>query len=174
MTTNIGIPEKHRHAVALELNKVLADEYVLYTKLRNYHWNVEADNFMEMHNFYESQADQLNKIIDDVAERVRALGYYSSGRLEDFLAITHLDEPDYTTKRDEQLANLLTDHETILQIIRTLITPFAEDHKDLGSSDFITGLMEQHEKMAWFVRSYLGGTQPGDKKRLKEVKYEHQ
>lgn len=155
MQTNIGIPEDHRQAVALELNRVLADEFVLYTKTRNYHWNVEGKNFMEMHKFYEDQSNVLDEIMDDVAERVRALGHYSEGRLKDFISITHLDEPVYTTKQDEQLKNLLTDHETIIKNLRNLITLFSEKHKDLGTSDFVTGLMEKHEKMAWFVRSYL-------------------
>ncbi len=60
MTTNIGIPENHLQEVAIELNKVLADEFLLYAKTRNYHWNVEGSNFMEMHKFYESQYEQLD------------------------------------------------------------------------------------------------------------------
>lgn len=110
---------------------------------------------MEMHKFYEDQSNVLDEIIDDVAERVRAIGHYSEGRLKDFISITHLDEPVYTTKQDEQLKNLLTDHETIIKNLRNLITLFSEKHNDLGTSDFVTGLMEKHEKMAWFVRSYL-------------------
>lgn len=155
MKTNIGIPEEDLKAVASELNKVLADEYVLYTKTRNYHWNVEGSNFMEMHNFYESQSEELDEIIDDVAERVRALGEYSQGRMKDFTMLTQLDEPTYTSKQDQQLKNLLHDHEAIIQNLRKLVTLFADKHKDHGTSDFVTGLMEKHEKMAWFVRSYL-------------------
>src|SRR5690606_10404750 len=136
-------------------NKVLADEYVLYTKTRNYHWNVEGPNFNEMHKFYEEQYEVLDEIIDEVAERVRAIGHYSEGRLKDFLSLTNLDEPTYTNKQSEQLKNLLNDHEVIIQNLRRLITEFAERHKDLGTSDFVTGLMEKHEKMAWFIRSYL-------------------
>lgn len=155
MKIDIGVSENHLQAVSLELNRVLADEFVLTTKTRNYHWNVEGNNFMEMHKFYESQYNELDAIIDDVAERVRALGHYSEGRLKDFLSLAHLDEPDYTNKQEEQLKNLLNDHETIIQNLRKLITLFAEEHKDLGTSDFVTGLMEKHEKMAWFIRSYL-------------------
>lgn len=155
MKANIGIPDEHLQAVALELNKVLADEYVLYTKTRNYHWNVEGPNFNEMHKFYEEQYEVLDEIIDEVAERVRAIGHYSEGRLKDFLSLTNLDEPTYTNKQAEQLKNLLNDHEVIIQNLRRLITEFAEKHKDLGTSDFVTGLMEKHEKMAWFIRSYL-------------------
>ncbi len=155
MITNIGIPEDHLKAVAFELNKVLSDEFILYTKTRNYHWNVEGDNFMEMHKFYETQYEELGEIIDDVAERVRSLGHYSEGRLKDFLALTQLDEPSYTNKQNEQLQNLLNDHEAIIRSLRKLITLFAEKHQDHGTSDFVTGLMEKHEKMAWFIRSYL-------------------
>lgn len=155
MKANIGIPEKHLEAVSLELNKVLADEFVLYTKTRNYHWNVEGSNFMEMHKFYEEQYEALDEIVDEVAERVRSLGHYSEGRLKDFIKLSHLDEPAYTNKQSEQLQNLLNDHETIIQNLRKLITAFGDQHKDLGTSDYVTGLMERHEKMAWFIRSYL-------------------
>jgi starvation-inducible DNA-binding protein len=156
MKANIGIPENHLQVIALELNKVLADEFILYAKTRNYHWNVEGSNFMEMHKFYESQFEQLDEIIDNVAERIRPLGHYAEARLKDYIKLSHLEEQEYTNKQSEQLQNLLEDHETIIQNLRKLITLFADKHKDLGSSDFVTGLMEQHEKMAWFIRSYIG------------------
>ena len=155
MKLDIGIPKQHLEAVALELNKVLADEYILYTKTRNYHWNVEGDNFMEMHKFYENQYEELDEIVDEVAERVRSLGHYSDGRLKDFIKVSQLDEPAYTSKQNEQLTNLLNDHETVIRNLRKLITLFADEHKDLGTSDYVTGLMEKHEKMAWFIRAYL-------------------
>lgn len=155
MKPNIGIPEKHLQAVALEMNKVLADEFVLYAKTRNYHWNVEGDNFMEMHKFYEGQYEQLDEIMDDVAERIRTIGHYAEARLKDYTKLSHLEEQDYTNKQNEQLRNLLSDHETIIQNLRKLITTFADEHKDIGTSDFVTGLMKEHEKMAWFIRAYL-------------------
>jgi starvation-inducible DNA-binding protein len=155
MTVNLGIPEKHLQAVANELQKLLADEYILYTKTRNYHWNVESPSFIEMHKLYESQYEQLDEIIDEVAERIRKLGHHTEARLKDFLNLTRLDEPAYTTKVKEQLQNLLSDHETIIRFTRKNITEFADVHKDIGSSDFVTGLMQKHETMAWFIRSYL-------------------
>ena len=155
MKPNIGIPEKHLQAVALEMNKVLADEFVLYAKTRNYHWNVEGDNFMEMHKFYEGQYEQLDEIMDDVAERIRTIGHYAEARLKDYTKLSHLEEQEYTNKQNEQLRNLLSDHETIIQNLRKLITTFADEHKDIGTSDFVTGLMKEHEKMAWFIRAYI-------------------
>src|SRR5258708_22514987 len=141
MKANIGVPENHLQAIALELNKVLADEFVLYAKTRNYHWNVEGSNFMEMHKFYESQFEQLDEIIDDVAERIRTLGHYAEARLKDYLKLTHLEEQEYTNKQNKQLKNLLDDHETISQNLRKLISQFADKHKDLGTSDFVTSMM---------------------------------
>ena len=155
MKPAIGIPENHLQAVGLELNQLLADEFVLYTKTRNYHWNVEGSNFMELHKFYETQFEELDEIIDDIAERVRALGHYAEARLKDYIKLTRLEEQENTNKQKDQLQNLLNDHETIIQNLRKLIVLFSDTHKDLGTSDFVTGLMEKHEKMAWFIRSYL-------------------
>ncbi len=155
MKANIGIGENHLKAVAEKLQTLLADEQVLYTKTRNYHWNVVGDNFMEMHAFYESQYNELAEIVDEVAERIRMLGHYSTGRLVDFLKLTNLLEPEYTNVQAEQIKNLLDDHETIIRGLRELITEFADKQKDLGTSDFVTGLLRQHEKMAWMLRSYI-------------------
>lgn len=155
MKANIGIPENHLQAVAEKLQVLLADEQVLYTKTRNYHWNVEGDNFSEMHLFYEKQYDELAEIIDEVAERIRMLGHYSAGRLSDFLKLTQLTEPEYTNDQTAQIKNLLEDHETVIRSLRNLITEFSDKHKDLGTSDFVTGLLRQHEKMAWMLRAYL-------------------
>jgi len=155
MNTNIGIPDANTKAVALELNKLLANEVVLYTKTRNYHWNIEGSNFLEIHKFLEGQYGDLEEMIDSVAERIRTIGHYAEGRLVDFLKLTSLLEPDNTPDQKTQLKNLLDDHETIIRELRVLITKFADENKDLGTSDFVTGLLGKHEKMAWFLRSYI-------------------
>ena len=155
MQTNIGLTAEHSAKIALELNKVLADEFILATKTHNYHWNIEGSNFMEMHKFYEGLYDELDETIDEVAERIRSIGLYAEGRLIDYLKLTHLDEPEYTTDQKTQLSNLLSDHEIVIKNLRKLINIFQVDCKDAGSADFATGLMEKHEKMAWFIRSYL-------------------
>jgi starvation-inducible DNA-binding protein len=155
MKANIGIPENHLQPLATMLNTLLADEYVLYTKTRNYHWNVTGASFMELHKLFEGQYEQLDEAIDNIAERSRALGHYSLGSLKQFLAITRLVEDEAPTNSKEMLQNLLNDHETIIRILRNDITIAADQYKDLGTSDFFTGLMEQHEKTAWFIRSYL-------------------
>jgi starvation-inducible DNA-binding protein len=155
MKANIGIKDEDLQAIALFLNTLLADEFVLYTKTRNYHWNITGDNFIELHKLYEKQYEELEEIIDLVAERVRYLGHNAEGRLKDFLKITHLDEPDYTSEQKTQFNNLLQDHESIIISIRKAIPKIQDDYNDAGTTDFITGVMEQHEKLAWFLRSYF-------------------
>lgn len=151
----IGISEQNRKAVSDKLQILLADEYLLYTKTRNYHWNIRSYNFNELHSFYEEQYDELADVIDDVAERIRTLGQISNGRMSDFLELTRLEEQDYTTKAKEQLQNLINDHESIIRYLRQCITEFDEKHDDMGSSDFVTALMARHEKMRWMLESFL-------------------
>lgn len=156
MDAKIGISEGHRQSVAKDLAKILADEYVLYTKTLNAHWNVEGADFYEKHKLFESQAEQLSETIDSVAERIRSLGHHAKGSLKSFLTLTHLTEDNHS-KNDSQsyIKELLSDHESIIVYLREKIGIFAEEYKDLGSSDFITGLMAGHEKTAWFLRSHL-------------------
>jgi len=155
MKANIGITDKNGKTIASILNVLLSDESLLYIKTRNYHWSYEGDNFMEMHKFYEGQYVELEAIIDEVAERIRMLGHYPEGRMKDFLRLTRLQEQEYTTVQAEQVKNLLTDHESIIINIRKVINAINDTYKDAGTADFITGLMEKHEKMAWMLRSYL-------------------
>jgi len=155
MKADIGlVPEKSQLA-AKKLNTILADEFLLYTKTRNYHWNVEGSNFMEMHKFYETLYSELAEVIDVVAERIRSIGHYSQGRLKDFIELTNLLEPDYTTDQKSQLQNLLEDHETISRYLRKDIPVFNDEYHDIGNADLLTDLLKSHEKWAWFIRSYL-------------------
>ena len=156
MKANIGISDTHLQAVAEALNKLLADEVILYFKTRNYHWNVEGSTFNELHLFYENQFNQLDVIMDEVAERIRILGHYAEARLTDYLKLTSLLETEYSNSKEKQIADLLSSHETVIQNLRRLITLFNEKYKDLGSGDFVTQLIGKHEKMAWMLRSYLG------------------
>jgi starvation-inducible DNA-binding protein len=156
MKATIGITEKNTSAVSGELAKLLADEFVLYTKTRNAHWNVTGDNFHANHIFFENQYKQLDEIIDSVAERMRKIGHYAPASLKTYLELTHLTE--YSERTNDGLGfmkDLLQDHESIIDFLRGNITPFANDYKDYGSSDFITGLLEIHEEMAWMIRSYF-------------------
>lgn len=156
MKTEIGISENNRQSVAFELAKLLADETVLYTKTKNAHWNIEGADFCDKHKFFETQFEQLDGMIDSVAERIRYIGHYAPASIQSYLKLTHLSEQ--TRERNDShgfIEELLQDHESIIIFIRKQIHSFANDFLDIGSSDFITGLMQAHEKMAWFLRSHL-------------------
>ena len=155
MKVDIGIPKAHLQPLATMLNTLLADEYVLYTKTRNYHWNVTGSSFMELHKLFEGQYEALDEAIDSIAERSRKLGHYAVGSMKQYLAITRLTEDDKATNSKQMLLNLLHDHETLIKILRNDIAVSADKYKDVGTSDFLTGLMKEHEQTAWFIRSYL-------------------
>lgn len=156
MKPNIGIKEADRQAVADQLAKLLADEFILYTKTRNAHWNIEGPDFHSMHLFFESQYEKLDDIMDSVAERIRQLGHYAPATLTQLLQLTHLTEQS-DRKNDSMgfLKELLEDHESIIEFIRGNINPVANDYHDAGTSDYITGLLETHEAMAWMLRSHF-------------------
>ena len=155
MQVNIGISQKNRAAVAASLNQLLADEHILYNKTRTYHWSVEGPSFMEFHKLYEAQYKILAESIDQIAERIRTIGHFAEGRLKEIIKLATLDEPEAPTDQAKQIENLETDHETMIIKLRKLISDFDEKYKDIGSSDFVTGLLKEHEKMAWMLRSYL-------------------
>lgn len=156
MKPNIGITTENRLAVADQLSKLLADEFVLYTKTRNAHWNIEGPDFHSMHIFFEGQYQQLDELTDSVAERIRKIGHYAPATLTQLLQLTHLTEKSNSDNDSLGfIKELLEDHEIIIDFLRGNITPFAEVYKDLGTSDYITGLLEQHEQMAWMLRSHF-------------------
>ena len=156
MEAKIGIKPEYLKEVAHSLGKILSDEYVLYTKTRKAHWCVTGADFHSKHLFFESQYTQLEEIIDEVAERIRSLGHFPPASLKEFLQLTHLSEQS----REENdsigyIKELLADHESILIHLRENIDGYANRLHDAGSSDYITGLMETHEKMAWMLRAHL-------------------
>jgi starvation-inducible DNA-binding protein len=156
MTLNIGIRDGDREAVIAILNTLLADEYLLYTKTRNYHWNVTGMQFNDLHKFFEAQYEALDDTVDEVAERVRALGGRAFGTLEEFRKAARLTEhPGAVPAAREMLGALLADHEALARTLRADVDTVTE-RKDVGTADFLTALLEAHEKAAWMLRSFLG------------------
>jgi len=156
MKPNIGISEAHLAEISQVLSHILADEFVLYTKTRNAHWNIVGPDFHSMHLMFESQYDELAEVVDKVAERIRTLGHYAPATLKQFLQLTHLTEQ--TREENDStgfIKELLRDHESIVIYIRTQIDRLAEMLRDAGTSDYLTGLTEYHEKVAWMLRSAL-------------------
>ena len=158
MSAQIGLSPAQRQGVITILTKLLADEYVLYTKTRNYHWNVVGPQFNDLHKFFEAQYNELNTVVDDVAERARSLDGNAIGTLAEFVEHTRLSEnPGQYPPANDMLARLLADHEAMIRQLRVDLEACADTYQDMGTNDFLTGLMEQHEKMAWMLRAFLAG-----------------
>jgi starvation-inducible DNA-binding protein len=158
MKTNIDLSEEQRAGVVKILNALLSDEYLLYTKARNYHWNVTGPQFHDLHKFFEEQYTELNEVVDEVAERGRSLDGWAFGTMNEFSQHTRLKEhPGQYPKARDMIANLLSDHEAVIRQLRKDLETCADKYHDMGTNDFLTGLMEQHEKMAWMLRAFLQG-----------------
>lgn len=153
METNIGISPKNRKEMARILNELLADEYILYTKTLKYHWNVQGIVFHDFHAAFKEQYEALFEIVDEIAERVRALGELSFGTLAEFDKSSRLkEEPGKNPDALGMVKQLLADHETIIRQIRKDI-PATEDLEDQGTSNFLQDLIVKHEKIAWMLRA---------------------
>lgn len=153
---DIGIGEENRKGVVAILNTLLADEYLLFTKTRNYHWNVVGKDFKERHDFFQQQYEQINPIIDEVAERSRQLGGVSVATMTEFLQNTNLKENPGEFPADmKMISNLLSDHENTIKYLRKSSEECDEKYREMGTNDFLIGLMEIHEKMAWMLRAHL-------------------
>jgi starvation-inducible DNA-binding protein len=158
MSPNIGIADNDRANVVKILNTLLADEYVLYTKTRNYHWNVVGPQFNDLHKFFAEQYEALDEIVDEVAERARTLGGRSLATLVEFQDTSRLKEhPGQYPTADDMLDNLLADHEATIRQLRTDADTVGNEHHDAGTNDFLIGLLEKHEKMAWMLRAFHEG-----------------
>jgi starvation-inducible DNA-binding protein len=156
MTTSIGIQDSNREAVCKILNRALSDTVVLNFKTRNYHWNVAGIAFSQLHKFFEEQYTLLDASMDEIAERVRALGGRTFGTLAEFSKTATLSEkPGAVPAAKAMVADLLADHEAVIKNLRKDIPVVNDKFADVGTADFLTSLLEGHEKMAWMLRAHL-------------------
>ncbi len=154
MKVDIGLQQKVCTQVSALLNQLLADEFVVYVKTLNFHWNVVGSDFYALHLFFQKQYEELFDIVDDIAERVRVFNVQSLGSCAEFMKHASLDESmGHKGSALTMLAQLCSDHEAIIQSLRKLVAKTAE-LGDEGTSNFLTDLMEKHEKMAWMLRSF--------------------
>ncbi|MEM9803743.1 MAG: Dps family protein [Cyanobacteria bacterium P01_D01_bin.56] len=155
---NIGLSEEQRQGVVNLLNQDLSDAYLLVIKTKKYHWDVVGPQFRTLHQLWEEHYEAISENIDAYAERVRALGGYPVGTAEGFLKHTTLREhPGDLPNASEMVARLVVDHEHVIRNLRDHVSQCAEKYGDEGTADFLTGLMEQHEEMAWMLRSFIDG-----------------
>lgn len=152
---HIGLDKETREKSIGCLQVLLADEYVLYVKTQKFHWNVTGPFLGSLHKLFNDHYEELAEFNDAIAERVRALGAMSIGTLKEFLEQSSLQEnPGVNPSYDQMIAELVADHEKVIQKMRT----YAEDTQeweDMGTNNFLLNLLEKHEKMAWMLRAHL-------------------
>jgi starvation-inducible DNA-binding protein len=155
---NIGLTDEQRQGVVELLNRDLSDAYLLLIKTKKYHWDVTGPQFRTLHKLWEEQYTALTESIDSIAERTRALGGFPVGTAEGFLQMASIKEhAGDMPLATEMVANLVNDHEQIIRNFREHIDQCSDQFHDEGTADFLTGLMEAHEEMAWMLRSFTEG-----------------
>lgn len=149
-----GITESARSEIAQELSKLLASNYILFIKTQNFHWNVTGPHFQSLHEMFENQYNDLFAANDEIAERIRALGFPAPGTTAEFAKLSFLKEAKGTPKAEAMVRELLADHETMISALRETIEKAAEV-EDEGTNDILSPRLSAHEKTAWMLRSFL-------------------
>ncbi|RVU34979.1 DNA starvation/stationary phase protection protein [Hwanghaeella grinnelliae] len=154
MEINIGINQADRKEIADGLSRLLADSYTVYLKTHNFHWNVTGPMFNTLHTMFEGQYTELAMAVDEIAERIRALGEPAPGSYAQFAELTVISEETGTPKAEEMIRQLVEGQEAIARTARSVF-PAAEKAGDEPTADLLTQRIQLHEKNAWMLRSML-------------------
>lgn len=154
MELNIGIAREDRERIAAGLSNLLADSYSLYLKTHNYHWNVEGPQFNTLHLMFEGHYTELATAVDEIAERIRALGVKAPGSYSAFSDLTSIEEASGDESAEEMIRQLVIGQETVARTAREACTA-ASEASDEPTADLLTQRMQIHEKNAWMLRSML-------------------
>lgn len=150
---HITINKSDQEKVCVKLNELLANEFVLYTKLRNFHWNVVGPHFQEYHKFFEETYNEVEENIDDTAERVRTLNQRPLSSMKEFLEHTTLEENlKENMSAHDMLKELIQDYEHLILNFNEKIS-FMQEVGDVGTEDFLTGMLQEYEKKLWMIKS---------------------
>lgn len=154
MKISIGIDEQQRKDIVSGLSVLLADSYTLYLKTHNYHWNVTGPMFQTLHTLFETQYTELAVAVDDIAERIRALGEFAPGSYKEYARLTTIKEAEGVPSAEEMIKDLVKGQESIAKTARSIVET-ADNAKDEVTLDLLTQRMTVHEKTAWMLRSLV-------------------
>lgn len=154
MKIDIGIPERDRKAIAAGLSKLAADNFTLYLKTHNFHWNVTGPMFQTLHLMFETQYNELWLASDAIAERIRALGFPAPGSYSEFAKLTVIKDCKDVPKAVDMIKELVSGNEATVRTARALF-PLVEKAGDEATADLLTQRIQIHEKTAWMLRSLL-------------------
>lgn len=159
-----GQTPDHRKVIATGLSQVLADSYKLMLKVQNYHWNVTGPKFFMIHKMTEEQYNNIFAAIDDIAERIRTIGYMSPGTFAEFDKLSTIKDGDMELNENGMLKDLVESHQTLAMTAKAVALK-ADDLKDLATSDMLTARINTHEKFAWLLGSLIEELSPKKKSK---------
>lgn len=151
---NIGIDEKSREEIGEGLSRLLADTYTLYLQTHNFHWNVTGPFFQQLHVLFEEHYTELAVAVDDIAERIRALGILAPGTYKELAELTSIEEVEGNISAEEMIGRLVDSHETVVRTARKVLET-AQEAEDESSASLVGDRLVVHEKTAWMLRSHL-------------------
>ena len=154
MQIDIGISEDNRQQIAEGLSRLLADSYTLYLKTHNFHWNVTGPMFSTLHTLFEQHYTELATAVDEIAERIRALGVAAPGSYKQFSELSSIEEETGVPGAEEMIRQLVQGQEAVVKTARSIF-PVVDSANDEPSADLLTQRMQIHEKNAWMLRSLL-------------------
>lgn len=152
MDIDIGIDSDARKSSALALSKLLASTYTLYLKTHGYHWNVEGPHFQQLHMQFMEQYTEMWTAVDELAERIRALGHYAPVSYAEMSKLSAVTEETGTPDWRQMVITLATGHEQVAKIARDVLRTAEETHDD-ATADVVTPRITLHEKTAWMLRA---------------------
>lgn len=152
MDINIGINENDRIEIAGGLNRLLADSYTLYLQTHNFHWNVTGPRFHDLHLLFEGQYTELALAVDEIAERIRALGEPAMGTYKAYAGLSSIKEVDGVPAAEDMVKILTAGHEAVVRTARTVLKQ-AQEADDESTASLVGDRMRVHEKTAWMLRS---------------------
>ena len=153
MNINIGLNEETRAKVSECLGRLLTNEYALYLKTLNFHWNITGHSFIGLHQLLEGNYEWLKLTIDEIAERIRTIGYTAPGAYHEHRAGGLHDQTKNLTAA-AMLAELVVDHEAVTRQIRSTLNDL-NGLSDYSSEDMLIQWLKAHEKNTWILRSHL-------------------
>jgi starvation-inducible DNA-binding protein len=154
MDINIGISPQDRSTITQGLAHLLADTYTLYLKTHNYHWNVTGPQFATLHTLFETNYSELALAVDQIAERIRALGHRAPGSYAEFSALSSIAEDVDEASARQMIERLVAAQEAVVRTARSVFAAVDAAH-DEPTADLLTQRMQVHEKNAWMLRSLL-------------------
>ena len=154
MDLNIGISNDDRHKIADGLSRLLADTYTLYLKTHNFHWNVEGPLFNTLHLMFEDHYTEMAAAVDELAERIRALGVKAPGSYTAYAKLSDVKEAVGGESAEEMIRQLVLGQEIVARTARAAFKG-TESASDEPTADLLTQRMQIHEKNAWMLRSML-------------------